>query len=193
MTISSRIAGKEVKFVANSVGWASLGLSPSRLPLLSAIAGGSDCFSQRIGRRIRVTKVRFRGQLLGAQTNSIADDPYNTVRVTLIRCVPGTVFTSYTVSNAIDLRFSTSAGLLEVLYDRTVVLNVNAKDSTGYVAAAKEWEFIVDCNIVIDYGSAAAAAPINQELVLYAVSDSGAIANPGFSSASTYAVEYVDD
>ncbi len=193
MTISSRVGGKEVKFAASNPSWTSIGVSPARAPLLSGISSGSDMFSQRVGRRIRVTKVRFRGQFLGAQTNSVADDPYNTMRVTLIRCLPGTTFSSYTVDNALDLRFSTSAGLLEVLYDRTVVLNVNAKDSTGYVAAAKEWEFCVDCNVIVDYGGTGAAAPINQELVLYAVSDSGAIANPGFSSASTYAVEYVDD
>lgn len=193
MTISSRVGGKEVKFVAANPSWASIGASPARAPLLSTISSGSDMFGNRVGRRIRVTKVRFRGQLLGAQTNSVADDPYNTVRVTLIRCLPGTMFSSYTVDNALDLRFSTSAGLLEVLYDRTVVLNVNAKDSVGYIAAAKEWEFCVDCNVIIDYGGTGAAAPINQELVLYAVSDSGAVVNPGFAAATTWAVEYIDD
>lgn len=193
MTVLQWYGRRESKFSASTVSAASVGASPVRTALTSGIAAGADMFGNRIGRRIRVKRVAFRSQLLGAQTNSVADDPYNTVRLTVVRCLPGTTFTSYTVNNALDLRFSTSAGLLEVLYDRTVVINTRAKDSTGYVACAKEWEVNIPCDITVEYGGTAAGAPINQEIIMYMVSDSGAIVNPGFSSTSTFLVEYVDD
>lgn len=193
MAITQRLGAKEVKLVPNNPAATSIGSSVSRFPLLSNIAQGADIVSQRLGRRIRVKRIRFRGQLLGAQTNSVADDPYNTVRVTVVRCLPGTTFTSYTVNNALDPRFSISAGLLEVLYDRTMVICTPAKDSTGYIAAASMWEFDIKCDIMCEYGSTAAAAPINQEVVIMMTSDSVAVVNPGFAASSTTVVEYIDD
>lgn len=192
MTITQRYGGKETKLYLTNPSATSVGLSPTRIALLSTIAQGSDIVN-RIGRRIRVKCIRWRGTLLGAQTNSVADDPYNAMRVTLIRCLPGTTFTSYTVNNAIDPRFNTSAGLLETMYDKTAVVSVFGKDSTGYVAVAQQWEFVVHCDVMIEYGATGASTPINQELVLYMVSDSGAVVNPGFASSSTIAVEFVDD
>lgn len=192
MTVCTRYGRKETKMYVANLAATSIGTSVSRFALTSSIAGGAD-ISQRVGRRIRVKRVAWRGQLLGGQTNSVADDPYNAVRMTLVRCLPGATFTSYTVSNAIDPRFSISAGLLEVLYDRTVVISTPAKDSTGYIPAALEWEFSVACDVTIEYGSAAAAAPINQELVIHMTSDSSAVVNPGFANTGTILVEYLDE
>lgn len=193
MVIVPRYGAKETKFYANTMAATSIGSSVLRFPLLSTLAQGTDIFAQRLGRRIVVKRVVFRGELLGAQTNSVADDPYNTVRVTVVRCVPSTAFTSYNVNNALDLRWSTSAGLLEVLYDRTVVINTYGKDSTGYVARAKLWEFdLRDLNISVEYGTTAAAVPINQEVVIFMTSDSAAVVNPGFASSSNFAIEYID-
>lgn len=193
MVITPSYGRKETKFVATNPAATSIGSSVTRFPLTSTIAQGSDIFSQRLGRRIIVKRVTFRGQLLGAQTNSVADDPYNSVRVTLVRCVPAATFSSYTINNAIDRRFSSSAGLLEVLYDRTVVVDVYGKDSTGYIAKAMEYEFDVHCHVPIEYGATAAGTPIDQELVVYMTSDSAAVVNPGFASTSTMVVEYVDE
>lgn len=192
MIIVQKYGAKESKFWNVSSPGTSIGLSAVRLPMTSNIACGTDMYQQRIGRKIRIKRIFFRGQFLGAQTNSVADDPYNTMRVVLFRGLPATTLTgSLTVNNAIDRRFF--PGLLEVLYDRTVTLNVHAKDSTGYIAVAKDWEFALDCDIPIEYGSAAAAAPVNQEIVLQMVSDSAAVVNPGFSASSTYGLIYIDD
>jgi hypothetical protein len=193
MVITPLYGKKETKFIASTNPGSSIGLSLVRVPLLSTIAQGSDIYSQRLGRAIRVKRIMFRGQLLGAQTNSVADDPYNVVRVSVARVVPSSTFTSYTVNNALDRRFSTSAGLLEVLYDKSTVVAVNAKDSTGYVAIAKQFEFDIHCDILVEYGATAASVPINQEIVLFMCSDSSAVVNPGFSAATTWVVEYIDD
>lgn len=193
MVITPHYGKKETKFDQGTPGLTSIGTSLTRYPLTSSIAQGADIFRQRLGRRLRVKRVMWRSQLLGGQVNGVADDPYNTVRLTLVRCLPGTGMTSYTVNNALDLRLATSAGLLEVMYDRTVVIRATAKDSTGYIAAAEEWEFSVKCDVAIDYGSTAGTTPINQELVLFATSDSSAVVNPGFAATSVLAIEYVDD
>lgn len=193
MVITPHYGKKETKFDQGAVGLASIGSGIVRNPITSLIAQGSDIFRQRLGRSLRVKRIMWRSQLLGGQTNSVADDAYNTVRLTVVRCLPGATMTSYTVCNVLDTRLSTSAGLLEVLYDRTRVIRATAKDSTGYIAAAEEWEFDIKCDIQLDYGSTAAAAPINQEIVMFAISDSVAVVNPGFANVSTYAIEYVDD
>lgn len=192
MKITQMYGAKEAKLWNTANPSVSIGLSAVRIPLTSAIACGTDMFSARIGRKIRVKRVFFRGVLLGAQTNSVADDPYNTVRIVVFRGTPATTMTgTLTVTNPIDRRFY--PGVLDLMYDCTRTLNVNAKDSTGYVAVAADWEFSIPCDIPIEYGSAAASAPINQEIVMQMVSDSAAVVNPGFSAASAYGVEYVDD
>lgn len=193
MVVTQRYGAKETKFTNFTLAATSLGAAVARFPLVSAIAQGADIYAQRLGRRIRVKRIMWRGQLLGAQTNSVADDPYNTVRVTVCRGTPGMTFTSFTVNNAIDPRFSTSAGLLEVLYDNAKVVSSLGKDSTGYVAAAREWEFDIHCDVLLEYGGTAAAVPQNQELVMFMISDSAAVVNPGFSATSTVALEYIDD
>lgn len=193
MVITPQYAKKETKFLASSNPGASVSTSVTRVALLSGIAQGSDMFGQRLGRRIRIKRVTFRGQLLGGQTNSVADDPFNSFRVTLARVVPATAFTSYTVNNALDRRFSTSAGLLEVLYDKTVVISTRAKDSTGYIPAAQEYEFDISCDVPVEYGATGASVPINQELVLFMCSDSTAVVHPGFSTNTVWVIEYVDD
>lgn len=193
MVVQERYGRKETKVSSVLIGFGSIGSGLARTALTSAIASGSDIVNQRVGRSIRVKRLCFRGQLLGGQTNSAADDPYNTVRLVVCRGTPGFSISALTVSAAIDSRVAPNAGLLEVLYDKTVVLNVNAKDSTGYIAVAKEWEFVVRCNILIEYGATAAGVPLNNELVIFAASDSVAVVNPGFSSSSTVLVEYVDE
>lgn len=165
----------------------------SRLALLDTIPVGADHFSQRVGRKIRVKRIVFRGLMLGGQTNSVADDPFDTMRVVVVRCLPSTTSLSLSTHNMLDPRFSTNAGLLDVLYDRTVVIRVNAKDSTGYIPSAKYWQFSLDCDIPVCYGGTAAAAPVDQTIALFAVSDSAAVVNPGFSTDSVYCVEYTDD
>lgn len=192
MVIVQKYGAKESKFWNVSNPGASIGISALRLPLTSSVACGTDMYQSRIGRKIRVKRIFFRGIFLGAQTNSVADDPYNTMRVVVMRCLPATTLSgSLTTTNALDRRFN--AGLLDVMYDRVRTLCVNAKDSTGYVAVAADWEFSISCDVLIEYGSAAASTPINQELVLQIVSDSSAVVNPGFSTNSTYGIEYVDD
>jgi len=182
---------KETRWSQDVPAFTSVGLTVLNHPLASVIQQGTEPFRNRLGRRIMVRRIFWHGQLLGAQTNSVADDPYNTVRLMLVRVAPGTTAPAMTVNNSLDPRV-TASGLLEVLYDHTRVISVNAKDSTGYIANAQEWEFEVSCNILLEYSAAGAVAPFNQDLRLWAVSDSSAVVNPGFSSTSQFTIEYLD-
>lgn len=157
---------------------------------MSNLTAGTDT-SNRLGRRIRVKRIAFAGQALGGQTNSVADDPYDTLRIVVFRTLPGFTFASFNVNSFIDPRYQ--PGLLEVLYDHTEVLNVYGKDSTGYVARAMQWEFNLPTDILIEYQSSGAAAPVNQQILAYAVSDSVAVVNPGFSAGSTFLLEFIDE
>lgn len=193
MVVHERYGRKETKFVQNTNPGASLSTALTRVPMTSGIAGGSDIYATRVGRSIRLMRMRFRGQIVGGQNNSIADDPYNAVRLVVARGTPGFTLTGMTTCNGLDSRFSTNAGLLEVFYDRTVVVNTFGKDSTGYIACASEWDFELQLNFRVEFGSASAGVPLNQELVMFMTSDSTAVTNPGFSTNSVWLVEYVDE
>jgi hypothetical protein len=157
---------------------------------MSNVAAGADAHL-RLGRRVRVKRIAFLGVFLGAQTNSVADDPYNTMRLMVMTSIPGWTFTtSPGQTTFLDARYQ--PGLKQILYDQTRVLNVNAKDSTGYIAVGEPWGLSIKCDIPIEYASAAASSPTDQEIVVCVISDSSAVVNPGFAEPLVL-VEFIDD
>lgn len=158
--------------------------------MVDNIAAGADV-NQRIGRRIRIRRIGFQGTLLGGQTNSAADDAFNSFRVIVYVCTPGLTLSGLNPHQYLDPRYQ--SGLFQVLYDRTVVLRVNAKDSVGYIPAAKLWSFSLPVNIPVEYASTAVSAPVGRDIRMYAVSDSVAVVHPGFSAESTLLLEFDDD
>ncbi len=120
----------------------------------------------------------------------MADDPYNAVRFTLVVARVGFSGTGFTVNYPLDNRVNT--GLIKVLYDKTCVIRPYAKDATGYIPSAEEFEMDISCSVPIEYSSAAASTPVTQSIFLVVVSDSVAVVNPGFASASTLSMEFSD-
>lgn len=190
LVIPRRLGGSESKLATVNTVFTSVSTAGAYASLVSNIAAGVDC-NARIGRRIRVTRIGFQGTLIGGQTNSLADDPYNTVRLVIVKAVPGFTWNGgLSVNGFIDPRYH--AGLFEVLYDKAMVLRATAKDSTGYVAAAKVVRFNIPMSAVFEYNGTGAAAPVGKEMRAYCVSDSSAVAHPGFATDSSFVIEFFD-
>lgn len=190
VVIPTRVGSAESKIATLNTVWTSVSTAGSFVPLVSNIAAGVDS-NARIGRRIRVFRVGFQGTALGGQTNSVADDPYNAMRIVIITCVPGFTWAGgLNVNQFIDPRYH--AGLFDVLHDQTFTLRTNAKDSTGYIPAAKTVRINISCNTCLEYNSTSAAAPVGREIRAYCVSDSSAVSHPGFSTDSSFVLEFLD-
>jgi hypothetical protein len=184
--------GKDTKYAlasANTMAMTSIGAAATLYSLPSLIGQGSDIFLQRIGRKIHVRRMRFSGVLLGAQVNGVADDPYNVVRVSLVVAEPAFA-AAVTLYDPWDPRVQ--SGFRRCLFDQRIVIQAPAKDSTGYIAAAVPFEFDVPMDIILEYVATAAASPRVVTIFLSVVSDSTAIANPGFTSGSYLIMDYTD-
>jgi hypothetical protein len=180
-----------MSIAASSMSMTSISTSAVAYDVTALIAAGTD-YSNRVGRRIRVFRAFFKGQLAGGQNNSVADDPYDTVRITLVVAKPG--FTpTWGVNAPIDPRYNPASGLIRVLRDETRVINALGKDSVGYVPGATCFEFDVGVNLPIEYSASAASTPSNRCIYLVAVSDSVAVTHPGFTSTSSFGVQFIDD
>jgi len=184
---------KELKLVgmsAATMAMTSISTTPVIYDISSGVAAGTD-YTQRVGRRIRVRHVVFKGQVEGGQGNTAADDPYNTVRVLVIRGRSTFTASGLTINSIIDPR--TMPGLVEVLYDDTVLLTTTGKNSTGFVTCACEYELGLKNNIALEYTGTTASAPGNESIFFVTVSDSNVVANPGFSASSFIRMEFLDD
>lgn len=136
--------------------------------------------------------VKIRGLWLGGQSNSVTDDAYNQTRTTICVGATGFTSTSHGVYELMDTRVATYQGLIKVIFDRSCLLRVSAKDSTGYIPAAEVFEHVIPVNEVFEFGGSGSAAPYKQSLFLLLVSDSVGVSHPGFEDASRFVVEYVD-
>ncbi len=178
---------------AATMGMTSVGSTSVWYNFPALIAAGTD-FASRIGRLITVTRVFMHGTLLGAQTNSVADDAYNVVRISVVSGEPALATASPNhpgLHGPWDPRVQ--VGLRTVLYDRQYVISTPAKDSTGYIAAARPLEFDLRMSKVLEYIGSSAASPRNETLFLTVISDSVAVVNPGISSDSTLTFQWLDD
>lgn len=179
----------ETKIATLNSVFTSVSTAGSYVALTSNIAAGADV-NNRIGRRIRIHRIGFQGTLIGGQTNSVADDPYNSFRIVIIVCTPGLASLGLSVNSFFDPRYQ--SGVFQVLYDKTVLLRASAKDSTGYIPAAKQVVFNLGTSLPLEYASSGSVAPVGRELRAYAVSDSTAVNHPGFSTDSTFVIEFSD-
>jgi len=175
---------------AATMGITSIGSSCITGDLASVISVGADFTRNRLGRRIRAREVLIDGQIYGAQANSVADDATNAVRVTVSVARAGFA-PNWTCFSPIDVRIYT--GLVRVIYDKVFIINVNAKDSTGYILKAKRILERIAFDQVLDYTGTAAAAPSDRSVFLTVVSDSSAVVNPGFAGASFVTLLYSDE
>ncbi len=188
---------RQAEMKASSVSAATMGMTAVGSTAVfynfpSLIATGTDMAS-RIGRLMQVTRVALDGVLLGGQTNSVADDAYNVVRVSVVEGEPALSVASPNHPGLLgpwDPRVQ--VGLMDVLFDRTYVLQAPAKDSTGYIAAACPCQFDLRMSKVLEYTGSSAASPRNRTLYLVIISDSVAVVNPGLSASSTLTFQWLD-
>lgn len=146
---------------------------------ISRIQQGTE-YNQRFGRKVIIDYVDILGTLVGGQNNSVADDPYNTVCMALVINAPGSAPTGWDLASPLGPQVT--AGLKKVLWMKRVVINTNAKDSTGYIANAKVIRVRVPVHESFEYVSTADTVATNQSLYLVMFSDSVAVTNPGFNS-----------
>lgn len=152
---------------------------------LSALAQGTEYF-QRFGRRVIIDHVDIMGTLVGGQTNSVADDAYNTVCMALVTAAPGTAPSGWSAGLPIGPQITT--GVKKVLWAKRFVINTNAKDSTGYIPNAMIVKERIPVHEPFEYVASGDVVATNQSLYLIAISDSVAVVNPGFNTGFSVVV-----
>lgn len=182
MTHAPRTTSRESKeYIGNLNSFTSVSTAGAYFAVGATIAEGTESYN-RLGRNARLTSFRIFGCLDGGQVNAITDDSHNTFRVCLIQGVVG-IAPTIGVGDYIDPR--NSPGVLRVLYDDIISLSTPGADSTGYLVATKQWK--AQCklpNIPMVWSGSAGNTVKGTEIYLYMVSDSAAVANPGFTNGS---------
>ncbi len=147
---------------------------------LAVLGAGTDYY-QRVGRRVHVHYIDIYGTLVGGQSNSVADDPYNTVKLALVLAAPSFApSTDWSVTTPLGPQ--QVPGMIRSLWTTSLVINANAKDSTGYVAKGKMIAKRIPVDQVFEWSSTSDTAASTLGLFLVACSDSVAVTNPGFNS-----------
>jgi len=142
---------------------------------------GTD-WSQRIGRRVKVTKLSITGALHGGQSNLATDDSLNVVRISVVVGVQGTAYSTYTVSS--QLRPELQEGLVRVLYDNRFPLPVSARDSVGYIPSLRYLNIDVTVDHTVLFNGTGAGDVSSTTVTLLMISDSLLPTNPGFVSGN---------
>lgn len=184
----------EIKYIGRVLTgeFASISTSGAIYDMCSNIAEGAE-INQRIGRSVKLRRLDVYGTLVGGQTNLVTDDRYNTVRITVFTGAPGIGVGGINWSlNAIaDPR--TCNGVERILYDEVVTLRSFSRDSTGYMPAQRAVRFSVSLSGRRQLFSALTSGSQSCSTVyLYMVSDSAAVANPGFVSGVA-SISWIDD
>lgn len=152
---------------------------------LTNIAQGTD-FYQRIGAKILLKSIEFRGVLVGGANESAFDDPYNVIRIVLSRwdgetVTPFSTGAGHTIHIPINRILSNSPGMKNKYYDKYIAMNVASPEKgggDGYAASARVVSFKKQFKkgIPITYSTTQAS----DKIFLSMISDSLAVPNPGF-------------
>lgn len=160
---------------------------------LTEIAQGTAS-NQRVGDWIRCKKIGFNGVIVGAQTNTMADDARNIMRIVVAewdgRITTPLATNAATINDIIRKDEITGKGLVRLLYDKVVLLTPPGKDSTGYMPAQKYLKVMKKVDKVIKYASAT-STEAQTRIIVSMISDSAGIPNPGFVTGK-YEIHYND-
>lgn len=167
--------------------WGSVGNSWIEVNLCNPAQGLTE--TTRIGRKIRIKSINLRGIMVGGQTNTVADDKYNVVRIIIGLYTYGPSGSNVlntagaTISQPITKNWNTKGMLIKKFYDKYITLPVAGLDSTGYVGLPKQWKYFkrLGKGILVNYADDSSSYP-NKAIVMSVISDSTAVANPGFIS-----------
>jgi len=170
----------ETKYYESGFGMPSVGTGWTlNSNMVSNISIGTG-ITNRIGQKIRLTGLAWKGLIVGGQSNSVADESYNQFRVALMRTENTfsasslsavTLLMPITKVNTTDLR--------SVMLDKIYLLQSPAKNSTGFMPATKQVSGYKKLNIPVTFKSGSVLA--DSELNFGFISDSSGIPNPGIS------------
>lgn len=136
---------------------------------------------QRIGNVIELKEFELFTTLLGGQTGSAFDDPYNVVRYALLHVsdinigVP--VFNQY-------LKGTTTNGLLAVYSPKNVLLKPSHALTVGYSEATSKVSYRIRFKKGLKLTYSGQNGTANSPLVLWMASDSHTIPHPGLTNTS---------
>lgn len=152
---------------------------------LTNIALGTDFF-QRIGAKISLKSIEFRGVLVGGANESAFDDPYNVIRIVLSRwdgetITPFSTLSGHSIHSPINRTIVGCPGMKSKYYDKYIAMNVSSPEKgagDGYAASARVISFKKSFKkgIPIVYSPTSAS----DKFFLSLISDSQAVPNPGF-------------
>jgi hypothetical protein len=188
------VKGKEAKLTtfAMHTNFASVGTAALIASMTGPLSAGTDNV-HRIGNVIRTTEIGFNGTLVGGQSNVIADDPYNSVRVLVLEGNTALLTTNvalFTMSAVISP--ATIPGLRQIHYDKICDLVPPGRDSTGYMPAVRVFNWSKKISRQIAYTGAAANTDYLNSFCIVMVTDSAIVPHPGFENGSAF-VNFVDE
>lgn len=167
-----------------STNFSTIGNEWINIPLTN-IALGTEYY-QRIGAKILLKSIEFKGVLVGGANESAFDDPYNVIRIVLSRwdgetITPFSTTLGHTIHIPINRTIASCPGMKSKYYDKYIAMNVSSPEKgagDGYAASARVISFkkVFNKGIPIVYNASSAS----EKFFLSMISDSAAVPNPGF-------------
>lgn len=186
----------EKKYAGTTLGnsFSSISSSWSELMMCGPIQGVN--FSERIGRKIRISGYEVRGVLTEGSVDGIADDIYNNVRIVIGLYNAGSQFpltdASTSINHPIESMLNTKGRLIKKYYDKYIGLTTTGKGATGYCPTMKSITIrkFFKKPIVVEYGTDTNVYG-DKMLIMSMISDSIGVPNPGFT-CGYFRVWYTD-
>lgn len=153
-------------------------------------------FSERIGRKIRISGYEVRGVLTEGSVDGIADDLYNNVRIVIglynagSQTPLGDATTS--INAPIEPMLNTRGRLIKKYHDKYLALETTGAGQTGYCPSMKNLSIkkFFKKPIVVEYGTDTNVYG-DKMLIMSMISDSVGVPNPGFT-CGYFRVWYTD-
>jgi len=179
----------EVNVVTN---YSSIGSAAWIVNDVVQIAAGTG-EQERNRSAIKVGTIHFNGTLVGGQSNSVADDAYNTVRVMIVRASESLVAADWNAVSLNDppLRIAFPK-IREILSDKRYVISSYGPDSVGYMVRAMDTKCTVPVNDTFYWYTSAATTHENESIFLCMRSDSGVAPNPGYVTPAKLWFDFVN-
>ena len=130
-----------------STDFASINNEWINIPLTN-ISLGTDYF-QRIGSKILLKSIEFKGVLVGGASESALDDPYNVVRIVISRwdgeaITPFSTLLGHSIHIPINRTIASCPGMKSKYYDKYIAMNVSSPEKgagDGYAPSARVVSF----------------------------------------------------